>query len=80
MQTEKNYRYELPDMQDEQAAKAYENFIATHKNGCFMQSLSWARVKTGWRARIVTVKNTQEQICGAMLVLIKTLPLVHNSY
>ena len=80
MQTEKNYRYELPDMQDEQAAKAYENFIATHKNGCFMQSLSWARVKTGWRARIVTVKNTQEQICGAMLVLIKTLPLVHISF
>ncbi len=53
----------------------YEDFVSTHRYGGFMQSLSWAKVKDNWGHEVVVARNDDGQIIGAMLVLIRKMPL-----
>ncbi|MFO7153451.1 MAG: peptidoglycan bridge formation glycyltransferase FemA/FemB family protein [Caldicoprobacter oshimai] len=55
----------------------YEKFIQSHPKGHFMQSLKWAEVKSNWLNEIITVKDNQGNIKGAMSLLIRKLPFVN---
>ncbi|MFT3952683.1 MAG: peptidoglycan bridge formation glycyltransferase FemA/FemB family protein [Oscillospiraceae bacterium] len=54
----------------------YEAFVAAHANGCFMQSLKWARVKPDWGHEAVLVRNAAGVPVAAALILIKKVPLL----
>ncbi len=54
----------------------YEEFLQTHTNGHFMQSVKWAKVKSNWHNEIITVNDQQGNIIGSMSLLIRKLPFV----
>ncbi len=53
-----------------------EAFIAGHPKGHFLQAPFWAEVKKEWTSRTLTVEDDQGNIKGAMLVLIRRMPLL----
>ena len=55
----------------------FEAFCREH--GSFMQSPSWANVKPGWIPERVTVRRGG-QIVGAMLILVRPLPLLKTAF
>lgn len=58
----------------------YESFVKNHVNGNFMQSLNWTDVKCNWKYEAVYVRDSNGQISGTALVLIKTIPLIRRSF
>lgn len=58
---------------------AFEQFVSTHRQGGFMQSLRWANVKVGWGFEAILSRDGDGHIKGAMLVLIKRVPLLGRS-
>ena len=53
----------------------YEEFIAAHPKGHFMQSSLWAKVKNNWQWEGIFVRDAQGNIQGAMSVLIRKIPV-----
>lgn len=47
-----------------------EAFVRSHKNGSFMQSPAWAKVKPNWKQEIVAVRDESGSLCGSMSILI----------
>lgn len=68
------------DKQNEKEINEYENFVKNHTNGCFMQSLHWAKVKCNWKYEAVYVRDEIGKIKGTALILIKKLPLIGSSF
>ena len=42
----------------------YEQFIASHPKGHFMQSIMWARQKPEWRWQAIMVRRDDGEIAG----------------
>lgn len=57
----------------------YESFVKSHKNGSFMQSYYWSKVKSEWKHEIIVSRNDNGEIIGSMLILIKTAPIFKYS-
>lgn len=58
----------------------YERFVDNHKNGCFMQSINWTKVKDQWDYEAVISRNKNGEIRGAALFLIKRIPFLGCSF
>lgn len=54
----------------------YERFAESHANGCFMQSLRWARVKKDWDYEAVISRGDDGRIRGTALILIRKIPFL----
>jgi len=60
--------------------KEYEAFVQSHPKGHFLQSYSWAPVKSSWKWEAVAVRNDEGRIVGAFSVLIRRMPLVPYTF
>ena len=58
----------------------YEQFVSHHPYGSFSQSLAWRQVKENWGHEAVVVRDSDGNIQAAMLILVKSLPLLHSSF
>lgn len=70
---------EIINLQNENEAKEYENFVSTHKNGCFTQSVKWSELKENWQREAVAVRDENGAIKGTALILIKRIPVIGRS-
>ena len=66
---------ELLNKADNKAVNEYKSFLEEQEGISFMQSLEWTAVKSNWQNEAVIVRDGNEKIVGACLVLIKKLPL-----
>ena len=57
----------------------YEEFVKNHPKGHFAQSIKWAKLKKEWEHEIITVKDEDGKIKGAMLLLIRQIPIFKNA-
>lgn len=53
----------------------FESFVSSHRAGSFMQSIQWTKVKSNWGHECVISRDPNGKIQGAMLVLIRKLPI-----
>lgn len=58
----------------------FEQFVRNHKNGSFMQSLAWPKVKNNWDYDGILSRGSDGAIHGAMLVLIQRAPVIGASF
>lgn len=56
----------------------YENFVSTHKNGGFTQSLLWPNAKKQWDWEAFMCMDEEGNVKGAQLVLIRKLPMGYS--
>lgn len=54
----------------------YVEFLKSHPKGHFMQSPEWAVVKKDWHNEVILVRDEDENIKGAMSVLIRKIPMM----
>lgn len=52
----------------------YEDFIASHPNGHFMQSSLWAKQKPEWEWVAIVRRDNNSKIIGSLSMLIRKLP------
>lgn len=57
----------------------YEDFVAHHPQGTFMQSYRWAKVKSNWNCSIILSRDESGRIAGSMMVLVKKVPVLGTS-
>ena len=55
--------------------KALNEFLQGHSKSHFMQSFEWPKVKDNWKSEFVVAYNDNNKIIGAMLVLIRKMPI-----
>lgn len=60
---------------EQKGLQEFEEFVKNHKNGGFMQSLCWAKLKKTWGHEVVVSRDKQGNLRGGMLVLIKKVPI-----
>lgn len=72
--------WNIINMDDENEYKLYEDFVSSHENGSFTQSLHWTDVKSNWGSEAVIVRDDEGKVRGAALILIKKLPLIRKSF
>lgn len=65
---------------NETAAKEYEEFVSGHPCGTFTQSLKWADVKPGWKHEAIAVKDENGDVKGAALILIRKIPVLNTAF
>lgn len=65
---------------DKKAMEEYEAFVSSHKNGNFMQSLGWTKVKKDWEYEAVISRDEQGGIRGTALILIRRIPVLGCSF
>ncbi len=70
------YKFEILDKTNAAACDEYEYFVSHHKNGCFMQSLRWTKVKNNWAWEAVAVRGDDGCLAGACTIIIKRIPIV----
>lgn len=58
----------------------YEDFVSSHKNGSFTQSLSWAEFKANWKHEALIVMDDDGNIKGSALILIKIIPVLRRAF
>ena len=56
----------------------YYEFLEKNPRCHFLQSPEWAKVKSGWKSRVVTVKNTNGEIEGSLSLLIRKIPIINK--
>lgn len=71
---------EIINKNDEKLRDEYELFVSSHKNGGFMQSLDWTKVKDQWDYEAVVSRNKNGDIRGTALFLIKKIPFLGCSF
>lgn len=54
----------------------YENFVAAHPKGHFMQSCLWAKVKNSWQWEGIIARGDKGEIKGTLSVLIRKVPFL----
>ncbi len=55
--------------------REYEEFIASHEKGHFMQSRLWGEVKNNWKWEGIICRDDTGKIKGVMSVLIRRVPI-----
>ena len=65
---------------EEEETTCYESFIAHHPQGSFMQSSRWAQVKSQWGCERILIRDETGDVCTAMQVLIRKIPLFPFSF
>lgn len=58
----------------------YEKFISSNKPGNFMQSENWSNIKREWKSERVIVRDKNQNIIGAMQILIKKIPFMNTVF
>ena len=56
--------------------KELDEFLQQSDKANFMQSPNWASVKNDWKKEIIIVRNEKNEIKGAMILLLRKLPIV----
>ena len=59
--------------------KALNEFLQSHSKSHFMQSFEWTKVKSNWKNEFVVAYDNNNKIIGAMLVLIRKMPMFNYS-
>jgi len=55
--------------------KALNEFLQNHSKSHFMQSFEWTKVKDNWKHEFIVAYDDNNKIIGAMLVLIRKMPI-----
>lgn len=71
---------EFVDFSSPKARAEYESFVNNHPQGSFTQSLCWCDVKQGWQHEAVIVRDENQKIIAAMLVLVKRIPFLRTAF
>ena len=58
--------------------KKYKEFLEANDRCNFQQSLEWTKVKESWTHEVVLSKDKNGQIVGAIMVLIRKIPIFGN--
>lgn len=54
--------------------EAYDQFIANHRRGHFMQTRAWGRHKSSWRWEAILARDEAGEIKGSLAVMIRKVP------
>lgn len=65
---------------DKSRYEEYEQFVKTHPQGEFTQSIHWTKVKSNWEHEVVVSRDDTGAIVGGCLVLIQRIPVFHTSF
>lgn len=60
-------------------SEEYENFVRSHPNGGFAQSLNWAKVKSNWKHQALILRDDNGKIKGTALILIQPVPYINKT-
>ena len=71
---------EILDKNNKELCGEFESFASTDRNGVFMQSLNWTKVKDNWGWEAVISRDSEGKIQGTCLVLIKKIPIFGCSF
>jgi len=58
--------------------KKLNEFLQAHEKSHFMQSFEWTKVKDNWKHEFVVAYDKKNKIIGAMMVLIRRMPLGYS--
>ncbi len=58
--------------------KELDEFLQKSDKANFMQSPNWANVKNDWKKEYIIVRDKENNIKGAMIVLLRKIPLVNR--
>ncbi|MFA9380959.1 MAG: lipid II:glycine glycyltransferase FemX [Acetanaerobacterium sp.] len=68
------------ELLEKETEAEFERFVKNHKNGSFMQSLAWPKVKNNWGYDGVLSRGADGAVRGALLVLIQRAPVLGASF
>lgn len=71
---------EIINKSDSGLCEEYENFVKNHKNGSYLQSLNWPKLKNNWGWDAVISRGKDGRIRGTCLLLIKTIRGMGTSF
>lgn len=71
---------EILDKSNKALCEEYEKFASSHKNGTFMQSINWPKVKDQWKWDAIISRNENGEIVGTCLVLVRKIPVFGCSF
>ena len=63
-----------------EVAKEFEEYMANHPNGSFMQSTKWAKVKNTWDSTGVISRGIDGEIKGAVHIIYQTVPVFGTKF
>ena len=69
----------VTDNKEKIEEKEFEEFVEKHSKGHFAQSIRWAKLKKEWTYETIVVRDSNGQIKGAMLLLIRKMPIFNSS-
>lgn len=72
--------WKVIDTWNEKEVKIYEDFVSSHINGSFTQSIRWARFKSNWKYEAIIVTDNDGNVRGSALILIKVIPVIRKSF
>ncbi len=58
--------------------KELDEFLQKSEKSNFMQSPNWANVKNDWKKEYIIVRDKENKIKGAMIVLLRKIPMVNR--
>lgn len=58
----------------------YEHFVSSHPQSSFTQSTKWRLVKNNWGFETIVSRDKDNQIVGAMSVLVQKIPLIGTAF
>ncbi|HZK25505.1 MAG TPA: peptidoglycan bridge formation glycyltransferase FemA/FemB family protein [Oscillospiraceae bacterium] len=65
---------------DHDGAELYDEFLAKSAYGDMLQTFSWGEIKkTDWEAVRAVVEDDNQQICAAMSILLRRIPLINRT-
>ena len=71
---------EIINKTDNALLEEYESFVSSHKNGSYMQSLKWPKIKNNWEWDAVISRDSDGNIRGTCLLLIKKISAAGTSF
>lgn len=71
---------EIINKSDSGLLEEYESFVKNHKNGSYLQSLKWPKLKTNWGWDAVISRGSDGKIRGTCLLLIKEIRGMGTSF
>ena len=54
--------WKVIDTWNEKEVKIYEDFVSSHINGSFTQSIRWARFKSNWKYEAIIVTDNDGNV------------------
>lgn len=71
---------EILDKNNKAKCEEYEAFASTDRNGTFLQSIKWTKVKDNWGWDAIISRDDSGKIVGCCLVLVKKIPIFGCSF